>query len=403
MGDIEGQPFLEAVRQLGLEYGPQNTLYIHLTLVPFIDSAGEVKTKPTQHSVKELREIGIQAQILLCRTAHRLSPAIKQKIGLFCNVSSGSVIPALDVESIYEVPLMFHQEGLDDLVLKSLGISASPPNLQDWEKMLEKIKNPKHTVKIGICGKYTHLKDSYKSIIEAFVHSGVDNDTKVELKWVSSEDIEKEGPERHLSDMDGVLIPGGFGDRGIEGKISAVKYVRENKIPFFGICLGMQCATIEFARNVCGLKKANSKEFDADTVAPVIHIMEGQKKVTEKGATMRLGAYPGVLEKNSKAYQAYKETKISERHRHRYEFNNDYREVMTKAGFKLVGIYPEGNLVEIIEIENHPWFVGVQFHPELKSRPTRTHPLFRDFVKAALKYSIDKKDFSTKEKTLVGK
>ena len=391
VGDIESQPFLEAIRQMGLEYGHQNVLFIHLTLVPFIESAGEVKTKPTQHSVKELREIGIQPDILLCRTSHPLTPEIREKIGLFCNVSSQNVIQALDVESIYEVPLIFHQEGLDRLVMKRLDLEGNGFSLSDWIEFVEKIKYPKNYVKIGICGKYTKLKDSYKSIIEAFAHAGVENDARVELRWVSSEMIEKEGPEKQLSDLEGVLIPGGFGDRGIEGKIAAVDYLIKNKIPFLGICLGMQCATIAFARST-GLAKANSTEFDPATPHPVIDIMQEQKKVTAKGHTMRLGAYDCILEENSCAYKAYAEKKVWERHRHRFEFNSAYKERLTKGGLKVTGVNSLTNLAEIIEIPSHPWFVGVQFHPELKSRPTKAHPLFREFVKAALAYKNSKKD-----------
>jgi CTP synthase len=387
VGDIEGMPFLEAIRQMSLEEGPGNTLFVHLSLVPYIESAGEVKTKPTQHSVKELREIGIQPHILLCRTPKPLTWELKEKIGLFCNVPPEAVIQAIDVPSIYEVPLLFHQEKLDELVIKHLNLPAQEVDLSDWDKMMEKIKNPKHYVKIGIVGKYTHLKDAYKSIIESFVHAGVENDCKVEIVWVNSEEIQKFGPEKYLAELDGILIPGGFGERGIEGKIDAVKYARERKIPYLGICLGMQVATMEFARNVCHLEKANSSEFDLKSPHPVIHLMPEQEKVSNLGGTMRLGAYPCILEKGSFSHLAYGEEKISERHRHRYELNNDYREILTKAGLKLTGLSPNGRLVEIIELPDHPWFVGVQFHPELKSRPTKAHPLFRDFVKAALKYN----------------
>jgi CTP synthase len=386
VGDIESLPFLEAIRQMGLEQGPHNTLFIHLTLVPFIESAGEVKTKPTQHSVKELREIGIQPNILLCRTAQPLTKQIKEKIGLFCNVPSEAVIQAIDVDCIYEVPLLFHRENLDDLIIKHLDLKCGELNLDDWVNMVEKIKNPRERVKIGICGKYTHLKDAYKSIIEAFVHAGVENDSRVELKWINAEEVTPKTADLNLGDVDGVLIPGGFGERGIEGKIEALKYVRENQIPYLGICLGMQCAVIEFARNVCKLEKANSFEFDQETNYPVIHLMPDQEKITDLGGTMRLGAYPCILEKDSLSFKAYGEKEISERHRHRYEFNNQFREILTRAGLKLTGLSPDGRLVEIIELSGHPWFVAVQFHPELKSRPTKAHPLFRDLVKASLKY-----------------
>ncbi len=395
VGDIEGLPFLESIRQMGLEYGPKNTLYIHLTLVPYIESAGEVKTKPTQHSVKELREIGIQPNIILCRTSLPLTKAIKDKIGLFCNVPSEAVIQAIDVESIYEVPLLFHKEGLDDLVVEHLDLKCDKPKIREWEKMVERTKNPKYFTRIGICGKYTHLKDAYKSIIEAFTHAGVENDSRVELKWIDSEDLEQESAEKILGDIDGLLIPGGFGERGIKGKIEAIKFVRENKIPFLGICLGMQCAVIEFARNICHLEKAHSYEFDPETPYPVIHLMPDQENITKMGGTMRLGAYPCELEKGSLSHKAYEKLQINERHRHRYEFNNEFRETLIQAGLRLTGLSPDGRLVEIIELSNkepsgHPWFVAVQFHPELKSRPTRAHPLFRDLLKAALGYRKSK-------------
>jgi CTP synthase len=390
VGDIESQPFLEAIRQMGLQYGPKNVLFIHLTLVPFIESAGEVKTKPTQHSVKELREIGIQPDILLCRTSHPLTPDIREKIGLFCNVTSQNVIQALDVESIYEVPLIFHQEGLDNLVMQRLELEGNGFDLSDWEKFVEKTKFPKNYVRIGICGKYTKLKDSYKSIIEAFAHAGVENDARVELNWISSENIEKEGAEKNLSGLDGILIPGGFGDRGIEGKIKAVDYLIEKKVPFFGICLGMQCATIAIARR-CGLKGANSSEFDPDTPFPVIDLMEEQKKVSAKGHTMRLGAYDCILEEGSHARKAYAEKKTWERHRHRYEFNSAYKEKLTKCGLRITGTNSLTGLVEIVELSEHPWFVGVQFHPELKSRPTKAHPLFTEFIRAALHFKNSQK------------
>jgi len=396
VGDIEGLPFLESIRQMGLECGPQNTLYIHLTLVPYIESAGEVKTKPTQHSVKELREIGIQPNIILCRTALPLTNAIKEKIGLFCNVSPEAVIQAIDVESIYEVPLLFHQEGLDELIVKHLFLECQKPALSSWERIVAKIKNPKHQVKIGIVGKYTHLKDAYKSIIEAFTHAGVENDSRVELKWIDSEEISDKTAGKHLGEVNGILVPGGFGERGIEGKIEAIRYVRENKIPFLGICLGMQCAVIEFSRNVCELKGANSSEFDKKTQNPVIDLLPEQKEVTDLGGTMRLGAYTCVLEKGSLAFKAYGKQKISERHRHRYEFNNQYRDILTRGGLRLSGLFPDKDLVEIVELSDHPFFVGVQFHPELKSRPTGAHPLFRELVRASLDYRT-----SREKKTLL--
>ena len=386
VGDIESLPFLEAIRQLGLEEGPENVVYIHVTLVPYIAAAGELKTKPTQHSVKQLREIGIQPNILICRSQKPLKREIREKIGLFCNVSPLAVVPCIDAETIYEVPILLHEEGFDDMVTQHLKLFCAPPDLTDWREIVRKIKRPSHTVRIGVCGKYTKLKDAYKSIIEAFVHAGVENDTKVEVEWVSSEKIVQNGAELYMKGLDGMLVPGGFGDRGIEGKIEAIRYARENNIPFFGICLGMQCAVIEFARNVGGLDKANSYEFHEDTEHPVIHLMADQKGVTDMGATMRLGQYPCVLVPGTKANGAYGKSQISERHRHRYEFNNDYRDSLTQKGLRITGLSPDKRLVEIVELSDHPWFVGVQFHPELKSRPTAAHPLFREFVKAAVKY-----------------
>jgi len=386
VGDIESLPFLEAIRQMGLEHAENDTLYIHLTLVPYIESAGELKTKPTQHSVKELREIGISPDILICRTGRPLTKEAKDKIGLFCNVPPEAVIQDLDAETIYEVPILFHGELLDNLVVHYLELLCKDLDLSSWQKLVNRIKNPKHYVKLAICGKYVDLKDAYKSIIESFIHAGGENDARVEIKWVSSEQVKTEGASVLFDDVDGVLIPGGFGERGIEGKIEAVRHLRENKIPFLGICLGLQCATIEFARNVCGLKKAHSFEFDPQTAHPVIHLMDEQKKVTEMGGTMRLGAYPCIIEKGSLAHRIYGTTQISERHRHRYEFNNDYRQNLTERGMILSGLSPDGMLVEIVELKDHPFFIAGQFHPELKSRPTRAHPLFREFVKAALKY-----------------
>ncbi len=402
VGDIESLPFMEAIRQLGLETGEHDALFIHLTMVPYVESAGELKTKPTQHSVKALREIGIQPNILLCRTAKQLGESIKKKIGLFCSVPARNVIEEIDVSTIYEVPLRLEQEEFSDLVLEHMDIVAPPADLTEWENLVQRIKNPSRRIKIAICGKYVGLKDAYKSIIEAFAHAGAENDTRVDLVWVSSEDIKHGGAAKFIGDVDGLLIPGGFGERGVEGKIESIRYVRENKIPFLGICLGMHCATIEFARNVCGLEDAHSFEFYRDLKHPVIHLMADQENITELGGTMRLGAYPAVLNKSSFSYRAYGTDNISERHRHRYEFNNEYRDMMTKAGLSLVGISPDGKLVEIIEIADHPWFVAVQFHPELKSRPTKAHPLFRDFVAAAVKYNqdhaIEPKDEETEEK-----
>jgi len=394
VGDIESLPFLEAIRQLRSDLGRENTAYIHLTLVPYIETAGELKTKPTQHSVKALREIGIQPDILLCRTSRFLTPQVKEKISLFCNVEKDAVITAKDVESIYEVPIVFHQEGLDNRLVELLNIWTGRPNLRPWDRLVKKVKNPKRSTSIAVVGKYVHLKDSYKSLHEALIHGGVANDCRVELTYVDSERLEKEKAAELLKGARGILVPGGFGQRGIAGKIKAVQYARENEIPFFGICLGMQAAVIEFARNMVGLKRANSSEFDTNTATPVIHLMEewvDQKKVvqkrdmhSDKGGTMRLGAYPCRLEEGSLALRAYNRKMIWERHRHRYEFNNGYRGVLTKSGLKMSGISPDGELVEIIEFVDHPWFLGCQFHPEFKSHPMDPHPLFRDFIKASL-------------------
>ncbi len=396
IGDIESLPFLEAIRQMRYDVGRENVLYAHLTLVPYIPSAGELKTKPTQHSVKELRAIGIQPDILLCRCDRPLPPDIKKKIALHCNVDPESVIAAIDVETIYEVPMAFHEEGLDDLVCKKLSLSTKEPDLSKWNEVVKKIKEPENEVTIAMVGKYIGLKDSYKSLIEALIHGGIANNARVNLHWVDSEEIEVKGPEEFLMNVDGVLVPGGFGYRGIEGKIAAIRYAREKKIPFLGICLGMQCAVIEFARNVCGLTKANSTEFDLNTPDPVIYLMEKwfdfrkgrieeRDYDTDKGGTMRLGAYPCVLSEDSFAFEAYGVKEISERHRHRYEFNNAYRGILTRHGLRISGTSPDEELVEIIEIKDHPWFLGCQFHPEFKSRPTDPHPIFRAFIGAALK------------------
>jgi CTP synthase len=395
VGDIESLPFLEAIRQLRSDLGRENTAYIHLTLVPYIETAGELKTKPTQHSVKALREIGVQPDILLCRTSRYLTAQVKEKIALFCNVEKDAVITAKDVESIYEVPSVFHQEGLDNRLVELLNIWTGSPNLRRWDRLVKKVKNPKRSTSIAVVGKYVHLKDSYKSLHEALIHGGIGNDCRVDLSYVDSERLEKEKAAELLKGVQGILVPGGFGQRGIEGKIKAVKYARENEIPFFGICLGMQAAVIEFARNMAGLKKANSSEFDTDTTAPVIYLMEQwvdrdkgvQKRDinSDKGGTMRLGAYPCKLEEKSLALRAYNRKMIWERHRHRYEFNNGYREMLTKSGLKVSGLSPDGDLVEIIELEGHPWFLGCQFHPEFKSHPMDPHPLFRDFIRVSLR------------------
>ena len=391
VGDIESQPFLEAIRQMGQEEGPGNAMFIHVTLVPYIRTAGEFKTKPTQHSVRTLQSLGIQPNMLLCRSAKPLSDALRQKISLFCSVPTKAVISAEDASTIYAVPLAFHDQKADDMICEYMGLDVPPPELEEWEQMVEKITNPQRSIKIGICGKYVNLKDAYKSIIEAFTHGGVSSNAEVDLVWVSSEDIKHNGAEKFLHDLDGLLIPGGFGERGVEGKIEAIRYVRERNIPFFGICLGMQCAVIEFARNVCGLQEAHSYEFYRELKHPVIHLMADQEGVTELGGTMRLGAYPCILVEKSVTFDAYKVKEIHERHRHRYEVNNAYRDMLVENGLALSGLSPDGRLVEIVEISDHPWFVGVQFHPELKSRPTRPHPLFREFVRAAVEYNETKK------------
>jgi CTP synthase len=385
VGDIESLPFLESARQMRLETGPTNVLFIHLTLLPFLRTSGEIKSKPTQHSVGKLREIGIQPDIIICRTAVAITEEIRSKISLFCNVSREAVFEERDVEhSIYEIPIILHQQRLDDLILKLLHLEANHQELSDWEKLLEIIKSPQRTCRIALVGKYVALSDAYKSIYEALTHGAVANHAGVEVKKVSSEDVEKKGAAQFLNDVDGILVPGGFGDRGIEGKVEAVKFARENRIPFLGICLGMQVAVIEFARNVCGLAGANSTEFDKSTKHPVIDLLEHQRAVSEKGGTMRLGAYPCIIAKESKSHEAYGTPEVSERHRHRYEFNNSYRDLFSTKGMIPVGLSPGRDLVEIVELSDHPWFVAVQFHPEFKSRLVKPHPLFASFVRAAL-------------------
>jgi CTP synthase len=398
IGDIESLPFLEAIRQFKADAGKDNTLYIHLTLVPYISTAGEVKTKPTQHSVKELRSIGIQPDILLCRTDRYLPREIKAKISLFCNVGIDAVVTAKDVECIYEVPLVFHKEGLDGKIVELLNIWTRAPRLEAWEELVRKIQATQQSVTIAIVGKYVDLTESYKSLNEALGHGGVANDCKVNLIFVDSEKIEDGTCSQLLDDADGILVPGGFGNRGIEGKICSANHARVNKIPYFGICLGMQIAVVEFARNVAGLKDANSSEFNEFTPDAVIYLMlewfdersgtvQRRDESSDKGATMRLGAYPCHLTKGTLAYRAYSVGKISERHRHRYEFNNDYKTLLVEKGLVVSGSSPTGDLVEIIEIKGHPWFLGCQFHPEFKSRPMDAHPLFKDFIRAALEYS----------------
>lgn len=391
VGDIESLPFIEAIRQLKWEM-ESNAISIHLTLIPYLSAAGELKTKPTQNSVKKLRELGLQPEILVCRSEHHLNSEIRRKIALFCNVERDAVIESLDAESIYDVPILMQKEKLDKVVLRKLGLNDDTDvKLSDWNEFLVRLKNPKSEVNIGLVGKYVELKDAYKSISESFIHSGAENECKVNVSWIHSENINESSAAKILGKLDGILVAPGFGDRGIEGKILAVNYARTNNIPFFGICLGMQCAVIEFGRNVLQLENANSTEINADTPHPVINIMEEQKKITDKGGTMRLGSYPCKLEKESKAYDCYGKETIEERHRHRFEFNNDYLTQFQDKGMKATGVNPNSNLVEIVEIPSHPFFVGVQFHPEYKSTVTNPQPLFVGFVAAAINYSKSKK------------
>ena len=387
VGDIESLPFLEAIRQFGLDEGRANTFYAHLTLVPFISGVDELKTKPTQHSVMRLREIGIQPDILLCRSDRTLPESVKDKIALFCNVNPESVIEAVDVSTIYEVPLMFARQGFDTLVAKHFNFDEKDTDLDVWKLLIQRFKSIDREITIAICGKYVTLPDAYKSIMESFIHAGIENDVKVNLKWVDTEIMVDDSEHDSLGDVSGILVPGGFGERGIEGKVNTVKYARENKVPFLGICLGLQCAVIEFARNVLGLKEAHSAEFEPDTPHPVVDFMEEQKNITRKGGTMRLGAYDCKIKKNTKAHEAYGYNLISERHRHRYEVNNKYRDKIEEGGMVICGLSPDENLIEMIELPDHPWFVSCQFHPELKSRALRAHPLFREFVKASLTFS----------------
>ena len=392
VGDIEGQPFYEAIRQLRLKIGRKNTLVIHLTLLPYLNASGEIKTKPTQHSVMRLREIGLDPEMIVCRTEnnHHLSEKMKKKIGLFCNVNPDFVFESPDVESIYEIPLVLNNQGFDNAIVDALEMGNDNDHLgiQYLTNFIQNYQNPQYNVKIAICGKYNNLHDAYKSILEAFIHSGVENHARVDVKWVDTEELENNGNlDQAFSDIDGILIPGGFGDRGIEGKILSVSYARENNIPFFGICLGLQCAIIDFARNKCKLQNANSTEFNPQAEFPVVDIMEEQKEINSKGGTMRLGSYPCKVSENSNAHKAYGELEINERHRHRFEVNNKFRDPLNSAGLSFSGINEELDLVEMIEIEDHPWFVGVQFHPELKSRVVKAHPLFREFISAAVTYS----------------
>jgi CTP synthase len=384
VGDIESLPFLEAIRQLRHELGHQNSVAVHLTLIPYIAAAGELKTKPTQHSVQKLREIGIVPEILICRVDRPIDPGMRKKIGLFCNVAADAVFTSQDVPTIYELPLRLSEEGLDDKVAELLNIWSRAPRLTEWERIVEKVKNPARAVTIGFVGKYVQLVESYKSLNEALGHGGIANDCKVTIRHIDSEDIEKRGADGLLADVDAILVGPGFGARGTEGKIAAIRYAREKKVPFFGICLGMQLACVEFARNMCGLAGASSSEIDPSTPHPVIDLMPDQRGVVDKGATMRLGAYPCVLLEGTRAHDAYAATQISERHRHRWEFNNSYREQLQNKGLVLSGLSPDRRLVEVVELADHPYFLGCQFHPEFGSRPMEPHPLFRRFIKAAL-------------------
>ncbi len=385
VGDIESLPFLEAIRQFRHDRGSKNVFYIHLTLLPYLRAAGELKTKPTQQSVSQLRQIGIQPDAIICRTERPMTKDIRDKISLFTNVDKETVIEERDVEySIYEVPIVLQEQKLDETIIERLSLDAGPSDISDWKRMLAVVRNPERETRIAVVGKYIQLTDAYKSIYEALTHAGIANKTRVRIEKVEAEDVEAHGPARYLEGVGGILVPGGFGERGSDGKIEAVRYARENKIPYFGICLGLQSAVIEYARNVAGLAAANSSEFDAQTQHPVIALMDDQRDVHNKGGTMRLGSYPCSLLEGSKAFEAYGERVIFERHRHRFEVNNLYRERLSQAGLQITGIYEKGDLVEVVEIENHPFFVGVQFHPEFKSKPISPHPLFRAFVRAAL-------------------
>lgn len=384
VGDIESLPFLEAIRQIRWEVGPENCLYIHVTLVPYLSKSGELKTKPTQHSVKELRSIGIQPDIIVCRSEMPVGPDLKRKISLFCNVAPNCVIENLDADSIYSVPLMLEEEGLAERVCTKLGLERCEADLSEWKAMLQRMHASSQKVTIGIVGKYVELHDAYLSVSESLIHSGIANEACVSIEWVQSEEITEETAPRMLAGLDGILVPGGFGDRGVEGMIAAARYARENGVPYFGLCLGLQVAVIEYARNVLDLKDANSTEFSPRTPHPVIDLMEDQRKIDTKGGTMRLGRYECRLQEGTKARQAYGEDSIGERHRHRFELNNNYRKALEEGGLAMSGVNEELDLVEIAELPNHPWFLGTQFHPEFKSRPNKAHPLFRDFVKAAL-------------------
>jgi len=398
IGDIESLPFLEAIRQFPFDVGRENVIYIHLTLVPYIKTADELKTKPTQHSVNKLREIGIQPTFLLCRTDRHLPLDMKKKIALFCNLEPKEVITAIDVDCIYEVPLLLHQEGLDTLIVKYLQIETRPPDLSVWEDMVKRIKNPASHVRIGLIGKYIELKESYKSLCEALSHGGLANNLRVDVHWVDADDIEKGNPHEILEGMDGILVPGGFGGRGIEGKIMAIQFARENRIPFLGICLGLQCGVIEYARNVIGLPGANSSEIQMDVKDPVIDLLPDQQNLDDKGGTMRLGAYPCTIKKGTLVHEIYQCDNISERHRHRYEVNPQYHDQLSGGDFVFSGINPDKGLVEIIELKGHPWFVACQFHPEFQSNPRKPHPLFTHFIGASLLYFKESKEKLSNDK-----
>jgi CTP synthase len=387
VGDIESLPFLEAIRQIKSDIGRDNVMYIHVTLIPYIKAAGEVKTKPTQHSVKELRSIGIQPNVIVCRTEYPLAEDLKRKIGLFCDIDASAVVECRDASTLYEVPLMLREEGLDEIVVNHLKLTTNQPDMREWEGLVERVKSLHKTTEIAIVGKYVALHDAYLSIVESLGHAGISADSEVKLRWVNAEELNEQNIAEELQGVHGILVPGGFGDRGIEGKITAIRYAREQKIPFFGICLGMQVAVIEYARNVAGLDNANSSEINPSTPYPVIDLLPDQKDVEDMGGTMRLGLYPCKLTPGTLAAKEYGEELIYERHRHRYEFNNEYREAIESAGLRISGTSPDGRLVEMVEMAGHPWFLAVQFHPEFTSRPNRPQPLFRGFVNAALSYS----------------
>ncbi len=387
VGDIESLPFLEAIRQIKSDIGRDNVMYIHVTLIPYIKAAGEVKTKPTQHSVKELRSIGIQPNVIVCRTEHPLAEDLKRKIGLFCDIDANAVVECRDASTLYEVPLMLREEGLDEIVVNHLKLKTEQPDMREWESLVKRVKSLHKTTEIAIVGKYVALHDAYLSIVESLEHAGIASDSDVKIRWLHADELTEENAHEQLQGVHGILVPGGFGDRGIEGKITAIKYARENKIPFFGICLGMQVAVIEYARNVVGLAGANSSEINSSTPYPVIDLLPDQKDIEDMGGTMRLGLYPCKLKPGTLAAREYGDELVYERHRHRYEFNNEYREAIEKAGLTISGTSPDGRLVEMVEMADHPWFLAVQFHPEFTSRPNRPQPLFRGFVQAALNYS----------------